>query len=174
MSGPDVVRIDLGDGHQAVLDAADHPIVAGHSWRCLHTPTGRQYAATDFERRLVYMHRLIANTPDDRVTDHRNNDGLDNRRANLRTATRGQNNAHTGKRRTYAGRESASAFKGVGWDSARGRWRAHAKIDGRNRFLGRFDSEVEAARAYDAVAVVAWGEFAFLNFPAEHGQQVAA
>lgn len=56
-------------------------------------------------------------------------------------------------------------YKGVGWHSRDQSWRAYISIDRRQISLGYFATEEEAARAYDAAAVEAWGEFAWLNFP---------
>lgn len=89
--------------------------------------------------------------------------GLDNRRANLRAATRSQQGANRRDRR------GASRFKGVSWSEERGRWQAHIRVNGKSIGLGRFDEEIEAARAYDKAALSAWGEYASLNLP-EEGQ----
>ncbi len=107
------------------------------------------------------MHRLILELPsyaDMRVdVDHVNGDGLDNRRANLRITTRAQNLANSG------GREGSSTYKGVSFESQTSRWKAQITVDGRNRSLGRYDTEEEAATAYNLAAVEAWGEHARLN-----------
>jgi hypothetical protein len=89
--------------------------------------------------------------------DHINRRKLDCRRANLRTASSSQNSAN---RRPWTG---SSPFKGV--HRFRDKWRAKIQVDGAQRHLGVFDSAEAAARAYDAAAVEAFGEFAWLNFP---------
>ena len=58
-----------------------------------------------------------------------------------------------------------SRFKGVCWDKSKGKWQAGITINRRYIFLGRYADETDAARAYDAAALAAWGEFARLNFP---------
>lgn len=157
-------RIPLGGGQFALIDAADLPLVSGYRWRSMATPTGRYYAIVNVGKRTIYMHRLIAATPDGMVTDHANNDGLDNRRANLRPATWTQNIVNVEKVRVRSGRPATSRYKGVSWDKEKQKW--HARIrNGRTIFLGRYESEIDAARAYDVAALAAYGEFAVLNFP---------
>jgi hypothetical protein len=103
------------------------------------------------------MHNVIMGSND--PVDHRDGDGLNNRRANLRHCTGAQNQANTWKRRN-----GASRFKGV-FPSPSGKWKAGIRIDGRLRHLGTFVSDEDAARAYDRAARAAWGDWAALNFP---------
>lgn len=97
------------------------------------------------------------------IVDHRDHEGLNNTRTNLRLATRSQNSCNNKKTR---GR--SSKYKGVSRDK-RGYWRAKIHFKGKHIFLGYFDNEIDAARAYDKAAKELHGEFAVLNFP-----QVAA
>jgi hypothetical protein len=101
-----------------------------------------------------------------RVVDHRNNDGLDNRRANLRPATQSQNMINRPKKPN-----TASKYRGVRWDKSRNLWYSeiHFRYKGRRirKFLGRFKNEIDAAKAYDEAAKKYHGEFARLNFPSE-------
>jgi len=107
-------------------------------------------------RRLVQMHRLIMGFPEGFV-DHINGDGLDNRRANLRLATRSQNRANSRPR-------GRSGLKGV-YGMPGQRWQAWGGVDSTKVYLGTFDDPNHAAAAYDRWAIVAHGEFARLNFP---------
>ena len=164
------VEIPLAEGIVTVLDEADHPLVRAHKWYALHGSTGKIYAyGRSTARASHYMHRLIMAAPSGVWIDHINGDGLDNRRANLRIATAGQNRANAGKNRHPSGKPRTSQYKGVNWDRSRGRWQAKIRADGHHRTLGRYDIEAEAARAYDAAARAHWGEFAFLNFPDGEG-----
>jgi hypothetical protein len=101
------------------------------------------------------MHNLITGW---RFVDHVDHNGLNNRRSNLRAATKAQNAANERKRPGCS-----SQYKGVVWH--RNRWQARIEIGDEYRYLGRFVSEEEAARAYDAAAVTAWGQYANPNFP---------
>jgi hypothetical protein len=160
--GEAVARIPVGRTHFAIVDRADCRLVSPYRWHLLRGHNGKLYAHTVGS---VYMHRLIAGTPPGYETDHRNGDGLDNTRRNLRTATPSQNRANMWKPKRADGLPQSSAYKGVTWDKPRGKWRAAIQVVGHSRNLGRYDLEDDAARAYDVAALAAWGEFARLNFP---------
>ena len=98
------------------------------------------------------MHRVINNTPEGFETDHRDGDGLNNRRANLRTATRAQNEWNTGMRKT-----NSSGFKGVHFHKPSGKWRACIRHNGTFRRLGQFRTAEDAAARYYAAAMLLRG-----------------
>lgn len=105
---------------------------------------------------FLSMHRVIMGTPEGMETDHRNHDGLDNRRCNLRICTKSQNQMN---KRPSKG--CASAFKGVTW--YQGKWSANIRVKGKMKYLGRYASELKAAQAYNEAATEYFGEFACLN-----------
>jgi hypothetical protein len=160
-----VRRVPVGDRF-ALVDAADYPSVQPFRWRLLRGHNGKLYAYTSVTNGAVYMHRMIAETKPGDETDHENGDGLDNRRSNLRPATRSQNKGNMGKPKRPDGTAHTSQYKGVSWDKSRERWQAKITTHGTTRNLGRYDDEAEAGRAYDAAAAEHYGEFARLNFPA--------
>jgi len=96
------------------------------------------------------------------MIDHINGNGLDDRRANMRTCTNQQNMRNLRKRRS-----GSSIYKGVYYDKRRRTWYARICHNGKNIHLGTFATEIEAARAYDRAARRLFGEFARLNFPDE-------
>lgn len=104
------------------------------------------------------MHRLIVDAPEGVSVDHKNGNSLDNRRSNLRIAGQSNNMAAAD---FPPGR---SGFRGVHWNSRAGRWHAQVKVNQKKIGLGLFDDPVKAARAYDAAAIEAFGEFANPNF----------
>lgn len=106
----------------------------------------------------IKLQRLLLNAPEGMHVDHINGEPLDNRRENLRIATPQQNQANS---RKHIKRQSE--FKGVTRVKNSARWRAYICIDRRQTHLGMFDTEIEAARAYDAKASQVWGEYAHLN-----------
>ena len=105
----------------------------------------------------LYMHSLITGFAE---VDHWDGDGLNNRRSNLREVTHAQNMGNA--RKQYG---CSSQYKGVYWGGKK--WQAQIGVNHGTRYLGRFVNEEDAARAYDAAALEAWGEFARLNFPGQ-------
>jgi hypothetical protein len=152
-------------GRVAIVDDADYDLVMQHRWRVwelvrangtINGPYAVANLVRDGRPCVVRMHMLLTGWA---LTDHQDRNTLNNRRSNLRPATFLQNLTNQGP---HVG--SASRYKGVGWHKRLRKWYATIN-DGKRRHLGCFISEEAAARAYDAAASAAWGEFAYLNFP---------
>ncbi len=157
-------EIQLTRGLVALVDDDDFESLSKFSWAA--QPMGKtHYAirsshAPHGHRKTIRMHREVLNLLPHQSVDHINRNGLDNRRENLRAATDSQNRMNTIK-----GPGCSSIYKGVFWRPDLGVWRARISVNKRTIYLGHFDSEVEAALAYDAAASEHYGEFALLNFP---------
>jgi hypothetical protein len=162
------VAIPVGERF-ALIDASDEDRIAAYRWYAMFDKGGTVvYAYTRGSAGIpLYMHRLVIDAPVGIEVDHRNRNGLDNRRGNLRLATRSQNAANRGKPGGYAGRPTSSVYKGVYKHGQCAGWQAKITVDGRRRHLGMFADEADAARAYDAAALAAWGDRARPNFPNE-------
>lgn len=147
----------IGSARGAKVDDADFEELSKYVWR-LHYAG---YAIRKKNSRCVYMHRFLMGFPKGKV-DHRDMDPLNNQRDNLRTATNSQNccNRLAGKRTA----KITSKFKGVTWNKSRKLWRADICVHYKSITIGRFDSEVSAAIAYDKKAIELHGEFARTNF----------
>lgn len=151
---PESVAIPLKNGGVAWVDAEDAALVNGYRWRRRDKKNGRSYAQTRIRKRTVLMHRFILAVPPGLLTDHRDRDGLNNRRLNIRMATTRQNNANAIKVR------GTSKYKGVVWHKRTGKWLAQV---GKGKYLGCFVNELAAALAYNVAAKELYGEFARLN-----------
>jgi len=111
----------------------------------------------EYKYKKFYLHRVIMNTPKGLDTDHINGNKLDNRRANLRIATRSQNNANQRKTR------GTSRYKGVCWFKQKSKWKAEIKLNGKRKHLGLFENEYDAAMAYNKAAKERFNSYAKLN-----------
>lgn len=162
-------EIRLNQNKVVLIDLEDYERVKAHNWTAAKSRNakGRDasviwYAVTHVGRwsePITRMHVFLMGRRSGFVIDHKNGNGLDNRRTNLRWATVAQNVANQRKR--VGG---TSRFRGVCFDKARGDWVAGYTINRKRINLGRFQSEEDAALAYDAAVLVARGEFACLNF----------
>jgi HNH endonuclease/AP2 domain len=155
--------IPLSQGLVATIDEADFDLVSGYNWRAI-CPDKVWYAMTSSPingtRHYLYLHRLLMGTPFGVLVDHRDGNGLNCVRSNLRIATQSQNNCNRGKEST-----NKSGYKGVSWDKVNKKWLAHIQFHRLHINLGRYVDVVDAARAYDAGARKHHGEFAKTNFP---------
>jgi len=94
------------------------------------------------------MHREVIKVGCGLVVDHINHNGLDNRKSNLRVATRWQN----AQNRRKTSKRTASIYKGVSWNKRDKRWFAEIRVNDKCRDLGYFEDETAAAKAYDEAA----------------------
>lgn len=152
---------------EVLIDLEDAERIRQHQWHVSPRPKGLTYFRTN-----VYpdssgvpvtwrLRRFILSAPDGVLVDHVNPDNtLDNRKANLRLCTHTEN-MHNPRPIDRA----KSRYKGVGWEPRWSYWRVRIVVNGKRQYIGRFDSEIDAARAYDDACRKYYGEFAWLNFP---------
>jgi hypothetical protein len=153
-------RIPLTQGKYAIVDPEDFERLNKHKWHAVkQNNTFYAIRCTGPARKTTYirMHREIINPPDHLVVDHINHNGLDNRKANLRPATRAQNNYN---KVAIKRKGATSKYKGVAWKKDKNKWRAHIYFNGEGIFLGYFKDEIQAAKAYDKAAKKYYGQFA--------------
>lgn len=151
-----VARVELPGGDYFLADEDDLDLVVGHRW--LVSSSGYVRRASGVSGQHVFLHQQICKVDPGLVVDHVNQNRLDNRRANLRAATRSLN----GHNADYSFR-SPTQFRGV---CRHGRhWIAKISFEGSQRALGVFSDPAAAALAYDLEARRLHGEAAFQNFP---------
>lgn len=151
----DVAFVPLTRGYEAIIDAADIPLVEGRNWCALVCKSGIVYAQHGARRGKGLMHRVILGAEcEGSLVDHRDHNGLNNRRFNLRPATYAQNN-HNARRRS----DNTSGLKGVCWHTKTGKWVAQIQSGGRRRHLGLFTTPEAAHAAYQQASVQHHGEF---------------
>ncbi len=154
-------EIHISPDHIAIVDDEDYGLVSEYSWRLFDNKRGHRYAQTTVGKDTIRMHRLILglNKGDQTMVDHKNGNGLDNRRENLRACNGAQNTANSRKK------ASVSGYRGV--FQIREKWIARIGINGHTKYLGIYADPWMAARAYDQAALEHFGQFARLNFPAD-------
>jgi len=160
-------RIYLGDGESVILDLQDYYRLRGFKWFLSGNKTNlyasRTYKIGSKKVTIKSMHRDITNAPKGLIVDHINGNGLDNRRINLRLATHQQNKCNSRKK---AG--CSSKYRGISWSKRSNLWRAKLQYKGKCVLLKLFNSEIEAAKAYDEAAKKYHGIFSRLNFPQQN------
>jgi len=160
-------KILLTKGQYAIVDPDDYYWLSEYKWFASGGCYNRFYAVcrkadpNGKRPKVISMHREVMNTPDGLECDHINGRTLDNRKANLRSATRLQNSWNLSK----SSRAGYSKYKGITFRKGPQKWAATICVNGRPIFLGLFKDEIQAAKAYDKAAKKYFGEFAKLNFP---------
>lgn len=143
-----------------LIDDEDFELVSDFRWRANHNGYAIAYVRGSKPHKQVFMHRLIVGTPEGMVTDHIDGNILNNRRSNLRICTHAENCRNQITRL----QSKHSEYKGVTWffnkRTMLGYWMAGVA----GKTIGYFNSEVEAALAYDAKATEIFGRFAKVNF----------
>lgn len=152
--------IPLSQGKFAIVDTADFDWLNQWKWTVIHqTPNSPWYAYRPFlidgKRVNVRMHRLIINAPNGVEVDHRDGDGLNNRRSNLRFATRQQNACN---RKANIGNKSGA--KGVFWYKRTKMWRVAIGIKRKQIHIGYFKTKAEAIEAYRKASMQFHRDFA--------------
>lgn len=154
-------EIKLTQGKVALVDDGDYKYLSQFKW-CAHKHRNNFYAMRQSringKRKSILMHREIMNAPNDRQIDHKDHNGLNNCRINLRICTNQENSRNS---KCYA--NNMSGFKGVVWIKRERKWRAKITIKDKKIYLGSFLSLKDAAVAYNNAASKYFGEFALLN-----------
>jgi len=150
-------EVVLGGGNVAFVDREDMPLVSCYNWHEVEI-FGNIYASCTIKSKTVLMHRMIMKAPYGLVVDHRDKNGLNNQKYNLRLCTQSQNMAAAKMKNT-----NTSGYRGVSKHGSG--WKATITVRYKQYVIGTFRNKEDAARAYDKWAKELYGEFANLNFP---------
>lgn len=130
-------------GYFAIIDDDDFERVNKFNWTVLIGNTGIKYAVYKPRyKSFIYLHRFVINAPKGTIVDHKNRNGLDNRKSNLRLCNYSENAINS-----KIFRHNTSGFKGVRWNKTRRKWEAQIMIKQKHIHLGRFDSIKNALNA---------------------------
>lgn len=130
--------IKLSKGYETIVDDDDYIELSKHKWYAAKS-SSYVYAKRDIningKKKILRMHRVIMNAPDDMIVDHKNLDSLDNRRENLRLVTKSENK-----------RNNSIPYGGAKFNksSKKHPWQARIKVNGKDIYLGCFSSKEEA------------------------------
>lgn len=155
-------KIKLTQGKFAQVDNSDYPWLNTWKWyaqKDYNTFYALRTIYTEGKKKVISMHRLIMDTPDNMLCDHQDRNGLNCQRHNMRNATPSQNSRNTTSRLN-----ATSKYLGVSWVKSKRKWIAQIKLNHRSIHIGAFLIEKDAAIAYDKAALEHFGEFANLNF----------
>lgn len=162
-------EIPLTQGKTTIIDDEDYPLVSQYKWYAKNNGNTWYAVTSHLRNNNLQMQQLLMGGSG---YDHIDGDGLNNTRKNLRKATTQQNSWN---RRKMVHRNS-SKYKGVQIQNNyrhKISWIARIYVDGKQYYIGSFDTEEEAARAYDARATQLFGEFAWLNFSRIKSEEVS-
>ena len=143
-----------GKGKFALVNEDKFEELSRYNWHL----NGQGYASSGIKGRIIRMHRFILNIPKETEVDHINHNRLDNRKENLRFATRSQNNWNRS-----LNKNNTSGYKGVSWNKKVGKWESRIRVFGKRFNLGFFGDVIGGATSYNEAAKKYFGEFANLN-----------
>ncbi len=152
------IIVGIRGKYKAIVDDEDFEWLSNFKWQ-IYNPRQYPYAVTILSNgKQLLMHRMILNAPRELIVDHKDGNGLNNQRSNIRLCTRKENVRNCPR---YS--HNTSGYKGVCWIAPKRKWRAQYQIDRKCKVVGYFDNIIDAARAYNKAIKIAFGEFASPN-----------
>jgi hypothetical protein len=167
---PNTRLIRLTQGKFAIVDDEDFELASQYIWyakKDKNTYYARRNVTRNSECKLSSLHNLIMGS--NKMTDHINGNGLDDRKINLRHCTNAENSQNS-----RPAKNKSSKFKGVSYFRHCKRFSSQIRINGTPIVIGYFINELDAAKAYDEEARKHFGEFARVNFPDDLPQGASA
>jgi len=154
-------RIKLTKGQYTLVDDQDYARLSKYKCQLVNSTEGKYYASVKIDGTNLYLHRFIMGAKKGQIIDHKNGEGLDNQRDNLRVCTHSQNGANR-----KPSKNGTSEYLGVSLTTIRHKynyWQAQISINKKIKKLGNFKTEIEAAIIYNIAARKYHGEFARPN-----------
>lgn len=157
-------KIKLTQGQFALVDSEDFNKLSQYKWWADYNTHTKSYYAKGYigirngKQIIKRMHRVIMNAPNKLQVDHINHNTLDNRKQNLRLCTNAENQCN---QKGYE--NTTSKYKGVCWHKRDKVWTAQIQRNKKQVHLGYFDSEIQAAKAYNKKAKELFGEYTLSN-----------
>lgn len=157
--------IPLTQGKFAQVDDEDYDVLMKRKWQAHKSKRSNVwYAISNIKLdvnkwKSIKMHRVIMKIDDPKILiDHKDDDGLNNQKNNLRLADKSKNSINRSKKNGFS-----SKYLGVRWYAPRNKWSAQIQLNNKAHHLGYFINEKEAAQAYNNAALSLHKEFARLN-----------
>jgi hypothetical protein len=166
---PAIALVQLTKGFHAIIDREDAEVVGKRNWQASTWSKSRTNYAQSSKAPRVKLHRFLWDLWGNEATpevDHRNGDGLDCRRSNLRAATHAEN-----MRNRRVSSLNKTGFRGVCFDRQSGKFVAQIVVDGRRVRYQHCDTAEQASRFYDDWPRELHGEFSSLNRGADSTNQ---
>jgi len=149
-------NIKLSHGFTALVDDNMFDFLSQRKWSVFEDRCGKKYAVCQ----NIRMHRVITNCPENMEVDHIDGDGLNNQLSNLRVCTKSQNMANR-----KINKNNTTGFKGVRrFYYNKNKYTSKVNTNGKQYYLGIFNTAIDAAKAYDKKARELFGHFAKTNF----------
>jgi hypothetical protein len=160
----DMKQIPLANGMIALVSNSDYKNLRKYHWNGIKGKSTFYATRSDRFGKNILMHRQILGLKkgDGVIVDHKDLNGINNTRRNIRKCTNQQNHFNGTSRKN-----STSKYKGVGWDTEKKKWVSQIMYNHKRIFLGYYKEERCAAMAYDKKAKKLFGEFSRLNLPEE-------
>lgn len=136
---------------QIMIDDEDYPYLSQFRWKLQNG--NRPFRKEKKTCKSIYLYREIMKCPAGLVIDHIDHDPMNNQKSNLRICTKGENNMN----------RLSSSPRGVGWHKKNKKWQARIGTKGKQLFLGMFDTQKEAAIAYNIASLKYYGDTIYLN-----------
>jgi len=159
-------KIELTKNKVALVDDEDYEFL--NRWKWYAAKGGQTYYArrntqySDGKQHTLFMHRLLMMPAPEQEVDHKDRDGLNNQKANLRVCTHRENTARSM-------RKNKTSYRGV--EKHGNKWRASINSYKKRIYLGSYHTPEEAATAFNKAAIERYGEFACLNKVMTHNKK---